>query len=154
MPPQLSLLIGALHSLFALALYSRPFASSSQVSNDLILLFSYPQPLYETPRMLFFSCFPKPKVKTFLLPRSPYSPQNANFQFQIPLSLEIISWIWLIHNKLRMSRYSTFPGMFPFCKDLVNSNNSVVDGILSHVRKLNEEFWAMWRRAEERRGLP
>ena len=39
-----------------------------------------------------------------------------------------------------MSRYSTFPGMFEFCKDLVNSNKSVVDGILSHVRKLNEEF--------------
>ena len=154
MPPQLSFHMGALHSLFALALNSWPFASSSQVSNDLILLFSYPQPLYGTLRTLFSSRFPKPKVTTFLLPRSPHSPQNSKFQFQIPLSLEIKSWIWQIHNKLRMSRYSTFPGTFPFCKDLVNGNKSVVDGILSHVRKLNEEFWAMWRRAEERRGLP
>lgn len=75
------------------------------------------------------------------------------FQFKILFSLEIRNWIWLIHNKLRMSRYSTFPGMFKFCKDLVNSNKSV-DGILSHVRKLNEDFWALWKRVEERRDLP
>lgn len=78
----------------------------------------------------------------------------TKFQFKIPLYLEIRSWILLIHNKLRVSRYSTFPEMFEFCKDLVNSNKSVVDGILSHVRKLNEEFWALWKRVEERRDLP
>lgn len=94
------------------------------------------------------------QLKSCKIYSSLFSLFPTKFQFKIPLSLEVRSWIWLIHNKLRISRYSTFPGMFAFCKDLVNSNKSVVDGILSHLRKLNEEFWALCKRVEERRDLP